>query len=53
MPKESEKKFRSQKYRREWEKEQWAKGWLSASKLNTGKAFCIAKKNWFLASLNC
>ena len=40
MPKESEKKFRSQKYRREWEKESWAKGWLCASKHNAGRAFC-------------
>ena len=41
MQKESEKKFRSQKYRHEWEKEPWAKGWLSASKLNTGRAVCL------------
>ena len=39
MPKQ-EKKFRNQNYGREWEKEAWAKGWLSCSKSNPTKAFC-------------
>ena len=29
MPKEGEKKYRVQKYRKDWEKEEWARGWLS------------------------
>ena len=40
MPKDSEKKFRKQSYRKEWEKEDWAKGWLCSSKYNLTKAFC-------------
>ena len=40
MPKDSEKKFRTQSYRRDWEKEAWSKGWLSASKNHPNKAFC-------------
>ena len=37
MPKE--KKYRSQSYRKEWEKESWAVGWLKAGKGE--KAQCI------------
>eukprot|EP00112_Aurelia_sp_Birch-Aquarium-sp1_P014236 Seg306.6 transcript_id=Seg306.6/GoldUCD/mRNA.D3Y31 product="Zinc finger protein 862" protein_id=Seg306.6/GoldUCD/D3Y31 len=40
MPKDLDKKYRAQKYRREWEKEQWARGWLSSSKNHPGKAYC-------------
>ncbi len=40
MPKDLEKKYRAQKYRREWEKEHWARGWLSSSKNHPGKAYC-------------
>ena len=40
MPKHTEKKYRAQNYRREWEKESWAKGWLSSSKHHAGKAYC-------------
>ena len=40
MPKVSEKKYRAQKYRKEWEKESWASSWLSMSKRVNGKAYC-------------
>ena len=40
MPKESEKKYRVQRYRKDWGKKEWAGGWLSASKNLNGKAFC-------------
>lgn len=40
MPKVNEKKYRAQKYRREWEKESWASDWLSISKRVAGKAYC-------------
>ena len=40
MPKDLDKKNRAQKYRREWEKEHWARGWLSSSKSHPGKAYC-------------
>ena len=35
-----EKKYWTQRYRKEWEKEEWARGWLSISKHNNGKAYC-------------
>ena len=38
MPK-VEKSYRSQRYRKEWEKESWAKGWLSTGKSGE-KAHC-------------
>ncbi|KAK4307141.1 hypothetical protein Pmani_021100 [Petrolisthes manimaculis] len=41
MPKEVDNKYRAQNYRREWEKERWAQGWLSASKNHLGKAYCF------------
>ena len=40
MPKEKETKYRAQKCRREWEKEHWARGWLTLSKNHNGKAYC-------------
>ena len=40
MSKKGEKKYRVQKYRKDWEKEKWARGWLSAFKSLSGKAFC-------------
>lgn len=40
MPKENEKKYRLQSYRKEWEKESWAQGWLSVSKKGSSKAHC-------------
>lgn len=40
MPKESERKYRAQSYRKEWERESWAKGWLSVSKGSMSKAQC-------------
>ena len=40
MPKEKDKKYRTQNYRKEWEKETWAKGWLSRSKHQESKAYC-------------
>ena len=40
MPKDSEKKPRKQSYRKEWEKEDRAKGCLCSSKYNPTKAFC-------------
>ena len=40
MPKEKDKKYRTQNYRKEWEKESWPKGWLSRSKHQEGKAYC-------------
>ena len=39
MPKEAT-KYRAQKYRKEWEKEHWARGWLSLSKHHSSKAYC-------------
>ena len=39
MPKEV-KKHRVQKYRKEWEKERWANGWLSMAR-DGQKAFCF------------
>ena len=39
MPKVTDKKYRVQKYRKEWEKESWAIGWLSMGK-NGEKAHC-------------
>ena len=36
----SEKKYRAQKYGKEWEKESWASSWLSMSKRVNGKAYC-------------
>ena len=41
MPKEKDKKYQTQNYRKEWEKETWAKGWLSRSKHQEGKAYCV------------
>ena len=41
MPKEKDKKYRTQNYRKEWEKESWAKGWLSRSKHQEGKAYLL------------
>ena len=32
--------FRNQSFRNEWQKENWAKGWLTASKVNKKKAYC-------------
>ena len=40
MPKDPQRKYRTQQYRREWEKESWADGWLSASRKNNLKAYC-------------
>ena len=40
MPEINEKKYRCQKYRKEWEKESWASDWLSVSKRIPGKAYC-------------
>ncbi|CAK8684573.1 unnamed protein product [Clavelina lepadiformis] len=43
MPKEVRSKnsrFRSQSYRKEWEKENWAQGWLKVSSQGASKAFC-------------
>jgi len=40
MPKEKETKYRAQKYRKEWEKEHWARDWLTLSKNHNGKAYC-------------
>ena len=40
MPKDLQRKYRTQKYRREWETESWAHGWLSVSKKNNLKAYC-------------
>jgi len=40
MPKDLQRKYRAQKYRREWETESWAHGWLSVSKKNNLKAYC-------------
>ena len=40
MPKEGETKYRVQKNRKDWEKEEWARGWLSASKNLSVEAFC-------------
>ena len=37
MPKEGEKKYRVT--RKDWKKEEWARGWLSASKNLSGKTF--------------
>ena len=39
-PKEKETKYRAQKYRKEWEKEHRARGWLKLSKNHNGKAYC-------------
>ncbi|CAK8686675.1 unnamed protein product [Clavelina lepadiformis] len=43
MPKEERSKnsrFRSQSYRKEWEKENWAQGWLKVLSQGASKAFC-------------
>eukprot|EP00794_Sanderia_malayensis_P001634 gene1634-1812_t len=40
MPKNLKKKYRGQKYRKDWEKEKWAYGWLSVSKKGSYKADC-------------
>lgn len=40
MPKVSEKKYRAQKYRKEWEKESCTSGWLSMLKRVNGKVHC-------------
>ena len=40
MPKDPEKTYHAQKYRKEWEKEKWASGWLSVSKKGPHKAYC-------------
>lgn len=39
MPKVKEKSYRSQMYKSEWEKEQWASGWLKRGK-TPDKAYC-------------
>ena len=39
-PKAQDKKYRAQKYRREWEKESWARNWLCMSKKAVSKAYC-------------
>ena len=41
-PKAQDKKYRAQKYRREWEKESWARNWLCMSKKGVSKAYCKA-----------
>ena len=41
MPKENGKKYRVQGYRKEWERESWARGWLSSAKHHEGKAYCL------------
>ena len=33
-------KYRSQFYRKEWERESWAQGWLYFSSQDSAKAFC-------------
>ncbi|CAK8681372.1 unnamed protein product [Clavelina lepadiformis] len=52
MPKEVRSKnsrFRSQSYRKEWEKENWAQGWLKVSSQGASKAFCQFCDKTFLA----
>ena len=39
-PKAQDKSYRAQKYRREWEKESWARNWLCMSKKGVSKAYC-------------
>ena len=39
-PKAQDRKYRAQKYRREWEKESWARNWLCMSKKGVSKACC-------------
>ena len=39
-PKAQDKKYRAQKYRREWEKESWAHNWLCMSKNGVSEAYC-------------
>eukprot|EP00795_Rhopilema_esculentum_P005760 gene5760-11035_t len=48
MSKELQRKHR-QKYRREWEKESWARGWLSFSKKSVSKAYCCFCNQDFVA----
>ena len=40
MPKEKDKKYRTQNFRKKWKTETWAKWWLSRSKHQEGKAYC-------------
>jgi len=38
--KSARKKYRAKTYRREWEKESWARNWLCMSKNGVSKAYC-------------